>query len=509
MGIQHREIDNLDRLPPGTAAPGRSAPWAWSWPRWDVVAVLVFGALAGIGVLWLLDPRFVYVLFGIGAAGLFIRLVLFTTQPGGWRVATRSMLHAPAQPIVEQLIDVHRTFAATVPGPAQLTYAPHIQPARAPENGAQRALEAIIEAVPAAPALPASLADILARGLATPERYYVGQGADGTPQQIIRKHAGFIGVGGVQGTGKTNTATLLAAQTAVHDGLIYLADPQAGDEESLTTRLEPMSGAVARVASLPDEINALIGVVDSIYQHRNANPKPEYRPVLLIIDEFMDLLIRQALTDDSIRTLQALAGVGRKKGINVVVIAQVWKLQLIGQQGVAIRQLVTHALLHRSQPETVKAFAIGGEYAKQIISMQPGQALFFGTGEPVVTTMPEMTHEDMQYAAQGKPARPPQLVTTPAQLAPTQRVSPPPSVPTQPMTMTNQELILDLLRGRPSLTSKEIAEATRIQIEVVWNELNDLTKQGKLYQQRNNKGGREKYRYSLLTHSPTEAQQPS
>jgi hypothetical protein len=151
---------------------------------------------------------------------------------------------------------------------------------------------------------------------------------------------------------------------------------------------------------------------------------------------------------------------------------------LIGQQGVAIRQLVTHALLHRSQPETVKAFAIGGEYAKQIISMQPGQALFFGTGEPVVTTMPEMTRGDMEYAAQGKPARPPQLVTIPpAPIPPTERVTPPPSVPTQPMTPpTVQEQILDLLRSRPTskLTSTQIADVLEVDKKVIQTEIKAL-----------------------------------
>src|SRR5262249_24086453 len=142
--------------------------------------------------------------------------------------------------------------------------------------------------------------------------------------------------------------------------------------------------AIQRFAKTPDEINALIGLVDRIYQRRCAVPSEANQPVVLIIDEFMDLMIRQQLTAAAVEALLALSGVGRKKLVFVVLISQNWGVNLLGRAGVAIRQNTTHALVCRSSEETAK-FLLPSSYAPQAMMLQPGQCLFFGGGTPVLT----------------------------------------------------------------------------------------------------------------------------
>jgi len=129
-----------------------------------------------------------------------------------------------------------------------------------------------VEHMPAAPQLIAaspiaSLQEAIARGLSSAEQWYVGD-ASGQPQTVVLKHTGFIALSGVQGTGKTNTIAHLAAQAAYHGGDLLVSDIHHGDDESLSTRIAPFSGAVARWATTAEETNDLILLADKIYQRR-------------------------------------------------------------------------------------------------------------------------------------------------------------------------------------------------------------------------------------------------
>ncbi len=164
--------------------------------------------------------------------------------------------------LLAQALDMHsraRLAEAQRPYPA-LT---NLHQAIRIEGGEQ--LSATPQLVAAPPI--ASLQEAIARGLSSAEQWYVGD-ASGQPQTVVLKHTGFIALSGVQGTGKTNTIAHLAAQAAYHGGDLLVSDIHHGDDESLSTRIAPFSGAVARWATTAEETNDLILLADKIYQRR-------------------------------------------------------------------------------------------------------------------------------------------------------------------------------------------------------------------------------------------------
>lgn len=349
----------------------------------------------------------------------------------------------------------------------------------------------------------AGLGDAITRGWSTSDRWLVGVAA-GAPQQIVLKHTGFIAISGVQGTGKTNAAALLAAQCAVHDGTLFIADPHYGDDESLSSRIRPFSGAVARFAATPEEINAMIAKVDSIFNYRRDHPGV-YPPVLLIIDEFMRLMIRKELSPTAIESLLALSGEGRKKRIFCVPIAQNWNLRVLGGLGVSVRQAVTHALVFKSSKETAELL-LPSYVTQQAIALKPGKAIYFGADEPAVTDVPWLSAEDMQLAARGRiptgytpggRAITAGLTPPPMPIPPTERVQRPPAPPTEPLTITVQEQITGLLIARPWLTSSEIAHALLVDVDVIRTELNDLLKRRMLTRRQPTRPTNDRYEWAI------------
>lgn len=375
------------------------------------------------------------------------------------------------------------------------------------------------------PQLPdplAGLGDAITRGWSSPDRWLVGT-SNGVPQQIVLKHTGFIAISGVQGTGKTNGAAYLAAQCAAHNGTLYIADPHYGDDESLSSRIKPFSGAVASFAMTPDEINAMIAKVDSIYMYRRDHPGT-YPPLLLIIDEFMELMIRKQLSSTAIESLLALSGVGRKKHIFCVPIAQNWNLRVLGSLGVSVRQAVTHALVFKSSKETAELL-LPTSYAQRALTLKPGQTLYFANDEPAVTDVPWLSSDDMQLAARGRtptsytPA-PGAIASGPpippaAPLPITERVSPahlraaPPTVPMAPPTVPEQ--IADLLRGRNGwMTASEIAAALAVDLPTVRTELSSMSGTGQLRKrQPTGRTTKEKFEYAVQPVQPNQPAQPT
>jgi hypothetical protein len=366
---------------------------------------------------------------------------------------------------------------------------------------------ALVEPPPAVIEPPPGLEEAIRRDLTSPERWFVGVDDAGQPQQIVLRHAGFLAISGVQGTGKTNLAALIAGQCAAYGGAPFVADPHLGDEESLAARIAPFSGAVERFATTPEEINMLIAKVDKIYQARTRDVRQINGPVLLIIDEFMDLMLRGHLADASIAALLALSGVGRKKHIFVTLISQNWSQRLLGPQGVAIRQNVTHALVCRSSQETAR-FLLPPSFAQQAMLLSPGQLLYFGGNEPTVTTAPLLSDADLRLAARGRPPRPYtpwSLVSTP-QLSDTASAptSPIPSAPPRPAPPTERlplptvpEQIIDLLRAQSSwMTSTEIAAALGVDVQVVRTELTPLYRRAVIQRRATSRSTTERYEYA-------------
>jgi len=330
---------------------------------------------------------------------------------------------------------------------------------------------------------PRGLPEIVRQGLASPEQLYLGQTAAGACCLRL-KHAGFICIAGVQGTGKSNTAALLAAQVAALGGMIFVVDPDAGDDESLANRLAAMSGRIGAIAKTDAEIEAVLKNTAKLFAYRDRTPGRLHPPFLLLIDEFMRLAIEERLSDESQRTLLLLSGDGRKKRMIVAPISQVWKQRLAGPLGTAFRDASTHAIVHGSKPGAAELLLPGGYYGKQAAQLRPGEALVVGGGgEPQKVVIPELTPADLAFAASGAPPRPyapwPEVQPPAASaLPPTQPVTPPRAAPgTVPMMYTAQDAIVDYLLARPWSTSSQIAAGTQLDLKTVRTELPELRKQ--------------------------------
>lgn len=366
------------------------------------------------------------------------------------------------------------------------------------------------------PALP-DLAQAIRQGWSAPDRWLVGMDASNNAQTAALKHTGMIAISGVPGTGKTSAAAWLAAQTAAHGGMLFVADPHYGDAESLSARIEPFSGAVERFAATADQINALIVQVAKIYDQRCANPNQGGMPVLLLIDEFMELMLRKQLSDAAERALVVLSGGGRKKELFGCLISQNWSATALGQKATVLRQIVTGSLVHQSDAETAK-FLLPPRYATAAATLQPGEALWFGSGTPIQVRVPDLSPADAQRAAQPHPQRPHRMAGTPAAttplssatapIAPTERVAPqspreaPETARLPDPTVKDQIVMLLDARAGQWLTHSEIAAALTIDVKVISTEAKDLYDSGVITRRatrRNNE------RVEYATNQPTNA----
>lgn len=347
-----------------------------------------------------------------------------------------------------------------------------------------------------APVAPPSLAKMLQCGWSTPDQWCVGIDQAGQPQRLVLNETGAVALSGVQGVGKTNTAAVVAAQTAAHGGYIFLGDPHAGDPQSLAARCEAFSGAVEKLATEPDDINRLILLVDRIYQQRCTDARLVREPVLLVIDELMELLVRRQLSDDSLTALAALSSGGRKKKINLLLIAQNWNGALIGKELVGkVRQLLTHSVVQRSSEETAK-FLLPPSYAKQVFTLPRGQAIVFGSGfdAPTHTFIPGLTEADRQLAAGGRAPRSYRSFRSAPAQQPANTLSR--SVPVVVAQRTNKDRIVAALHSSAWLTSLELAQQLKVDTKVIQTELKELVDAG-LVARRDATGKREKYEYAL------------
>lgn len=357
------------------------------------------------------------------------------------------------------------------------------------------------------------LAQAIRQGWSAADRWLVGLDAGGNAQTAALKHTGMIAVSGVPGTGKTSAAAWLAAQTAAHGGVLYIADPHYGDAESLSARIEPFAGAVEQFATTADQINALILQVAKIYDQRCARPDQGGLPVLLLIDEFMELMLRKQLSDEAERALVVLSGGGRKKELFGCLISQNWSAVALGQKATVLRQIVTGSLVHQSDAETAK-FLLPPRYATAAATLQPGEALWFGSGTPIQVRVPYLSPTDARLAAQPHPqqrshhmagmATPPSSAALP--IAPTERVAPqPPATPTPPraapetarLQLTVKDQIILLLDARIGqwLTHSEIAAAIGVGVDVVTTEAKNLYDNG-LVSRRACRRGNERVEYT-------------
>lgn len=330
------------------------------------------------------------------------------------------------------------------------------------------------------------------QGWSDDQHWLIGLDAAGQPQQIDLEHTGMIALGGVSGSGKTNSAAWLAAQAAASGARLFVADPHYGDPDSLSARIMPFSGAVGRFAVTPAEINEVILQTWRIYDYRCTHPQADKNRIVLLIDELMELLVRQLISADALTALLILGGGARKKAIHGALISSNWSAGALGPRAQPLRQTITHSLVHRCSADTAKFLLPPGGSATEAMTLQDGQTIVYGSGRPIACQVPKLMDADRALAARAvnRPPRPyaawgPLLSAMPATQPVGPIATPPPPMPPP----TNQQRILALLADGVWRTHAEMAAVLDVDVDVIQVEAKDLYDTHKLVRRPTRRNG--------------------
>jgi len=208
------------------------------------------------------------------------------------------------------------------------------------------------------------------------------------------------GVCGASGSGKTNMASFLLAQSLLHRGKVMVLDPHANAKESLASTIEPLipflgcepadggHAALQTVLMVHDELNT-----------RLHSKQRAYTPLILAIDEWTALM-RGDLAEPLSALLEAIAQEGRKTWVFAFLMGQIWTASRAG--GTELRDALTSAYVLRSKPR--QARMLTGETANEqpgdISKLPRGTGYLYrvdGTRERI--TIPHTTTADMLHVA--------------------------------------------------------------------------------------------------------------
>lgn len=279
--------------------------------------------------------------------------------------------------------------------PATLHYAPHHELEYRHDGAAQLPGDV---AAPSAPSVP-SFAQLLDQGrIGKGNPLCLGYDAEGKPVEGSWLQLYSTAVGGLSGSGKSWTATFLAAQAALFGSRIVLCDPHAADEQSLARRLSPMRGRfVCEVASEPGDILRAVALVADELERRKHGGRGE--PWLFIADEF-SAMQRGELAEPLSALVEALGQEGRKLGLYGMVCGQVWSAARAG--GTELRDSLASAYVHRLRPAQARMLTgmTANDLPGDLLQLPAGTAYLLDTsGDIRRVTIPQMTPADVERVA--------------------------------------------------------------------------------------------------------------
>jgi hypothetical protein len=203
------------------------------------------------------------------------------------------------------------------------------------------------------------------------------------------------GVGGLQGSGKTTTAAFLLSQSVLSGARLLVVDPHAGDDQSLANILNPIRGAyLADVAEGPESVLAAIAIANEEI-HRRESGAADRWALVVIVDEWTSLLLRDDLRLELPRSLSHIATSGRKFNVHCMLIAHRWASQDVG--GGLLRNVLTSAYVHRLRRDEARMLTgMGTSTPKDTLELQPGEAYLVDTrGKLDRVRVPQVLSSDM------------------------------------------------------------------------------------------------------------------
>jgi hypothetical protein len=393
MPINTRQIDNIDVLP--ADGPHDPPPWPVrrqrAYPAWpSVVALCVFALLAFPLGYWLLaDDIRAWVRFGsgstiaalvpwlliFGVVAFAVRRWILIEQPGGVKVPIWALSRIDGREVLADLIDVQQTYAGN---PTRQVRAYTVQ---YPTKIEQPVIEQI-PTPPALPALPVSGGPILMqlRQKFARSGEHILVGAVGEQPVYLRwKQAGLSALIGGSGSGKTNTARLMAAWHALNGGGLVICDGH-GDmpDESLLHSCQSLQPSYLLAPAVSNEdIYATIKRLDGIGRARINGQAPPDVPILLVIDEATSIFRNHPKAGEIVSMLLNFSDEYRKANMQALVIFHHVKGDTIDpKMGTPLRNGIKTKIVHSIAPGEAKMLLTAAE-SQGVDRLQPGEALFF------------------------------------------------------------------------------------------------------------------------------------
>lgn len=473
--------------------PATPPPPPWLWPA----ALLVLGssALVLLLILLVLDRAFLVGAIRLSIALLVVALAAALAISLRWlaqrarRAGVITLQHGQPIDVSDLRALTQATAAATLASHYQVELA-RAEHSGLPalthysvrnDGGAMGAVAAppILE-VAAAPPPPVEdapdLPELVARGQVRSDASLLAGFVGQNPAHIAMRACGFIAVGGQSRSGKTHTVALLVAQAALQGWDIALCDPFPHKADGLMALCQPLSGGLFRQAATPEEIARTIQLVDKIGRRRLNGERWE-RPLLLVIEEFSNLVIRGLLPAEVLDLLPAMAMAYAAVGVHAIIIGHEFSRALLGERyGATLRRACTHRLAHRLAPDAAELLLPSAAYARQVVELQPGRALFWGEEAPTLIAVPKISRSDLIFAARGRSPRP----YAPWPTAPTMTVPPsPPPAPTPPASL-DERIVAHLAQAGHALDGNAIATQLSADLAQVRNALTRLSLAGRV-----------------------------
>ena len=253
---------------------------------------------------------------------------------------------------------------------------------------------------------PPTLGELLWRGEVGPGKplllgFTPGEGGALQPVTGALDDVYSVGIGGMPGVGKTNTAAALAAQSVALGSRLIVVDPHRdAARDSLARTLAPLAPAmVTSPAAEEREILAVLEMIHGELERRKAGATGD--PWCIVIDEWTALVRRARLAALLIPLVEELGQESRKLGLRLLLCAQVWTVDAVG--GSALRDALASSYVHRSKPSQARALIPTA--GRDVATLGKGQALLWRTsGEVVPVTVPRVLPQDLAYVAAMLPA---------------------------------------------------------------------------------------------------------
>lgn len=277
----------------------------------------------------------------------------------------------------------------------------------APRYGNQAAR---VESLPApdAPALPApdelpGFGRLLTDGKIKPGHIVVGFDEQGALLSGPMPDFARIGVCGLSGMGKTHTAALIAAQTALGGARLAVLDPHymtMERERSLARKLDPLHAAYFCPPGVDDD--TMLMVIDVVQRELDARKRGKAGPWVFVFgDEWTALMDRSSLAEPLSRLLVAIIQEGGKFHMGALLMGQNWRADLAG--GSPLRDSLNVVIVHRSKPPVARLI-MPDLKASSLLQLKPGQAyLDTATGERALLSVPYLTDGDLVDVARRLP----------------------------------------------------------------------------------------------------------